>query len=80
VETGSEYLAGIFLMLLFRGLFNEQLGALPVFWRVLVTTLCMTPVLSFVCIPNITRMLGGWLLPARRKPLSDVSVGGARPT
>ncbi|MDQ8033858.1 MAG: antibiotic biosynthesis monooxygenase, partial [Bordetella sp.] len=47
----SIWIAYFPMLLLFSYLLNEQLSALPLFWRVLVTTLSMTPVLSFVCIP-----------------------------
>ena len=78
-QAVSIWLAYFPMLLLFSVLFNEQLGALPVFWRVLITTLCMTPVLSFICIPVITRLLRGWLQPAvRRESLSDIRAGVAR--
>lgn len=54
------------MLLLFSVLLNEQLSTLPLFWRVLVTTLCMTPILSFVCVPFITYVLKGWLHPNAR--------------
>ncbi|AHV91120.1 antibiotic biosynthesis monooxygenase [Bordetella holmesii] len=57
----SIWLAYFPMLLLFSTLLNEQLSALPVFWRVLVTTLSMTPVLSFICIPVISRVLHRWL-------------------
>ncbi|ARP92759.1 antibiotic biosynthesis monooxygenase [Bordetella genomosp. 9] len=48
-------------LLLFNVLFQEQLAALPLFWRVLATTTTMSPILSFVLIPFISRVLGRWL-------------------
>jgi len=65
-QAVSIWLAYFPMLLLFSTLLNEQLSALPLFWRVLATTLCMTPVLSFVCIPVITRLLRGWLQPPAR--------------
>ncbi|WP_459614993.1 antibiotic biosynthesis monooxygenase [Bordetella sp. 2513F-2] len=63
-QAVSIWLAYFPMLLLFSSLLNEQLSAMPLFWRVLVTTACMTPVLSFVCIPVITRLLRRWLHPA----------------
>ncbi|SAI65358.1 membrane protein [Bordetella ansorpii] len=57
----SIWVAYFPMLLLFSTIFNPILSALPLFWRVLVTTACMTPVLSFVCMPVITRLLRGWL-------------------
>jgi antibiotic biosynthesis monooxygenase (ABM) superfamily enzyme len=53
------------MLLLFSFIFKDQLASLPLFWRVLITTATMTPILSFVCIPVITRLLRGWLQPAQ---------------
>ena len=60
-QAVSIWVAYFPMLLLFSTLFNPILSALPLFWRVLVTTACMTPVLSFVCMPVITRLLRGWL-------------------
>ncbi|MCD0502437.1 antibiotic biosynthesis monooxygenase [Bordetella petrii] len=65
-QAVSIWLAYFPMLLLFSALLNDQLSAMPLFWRVLVTTACMTPVLSFICIPVITRLLRGWLQPAAR--------------
>jgi antibiotic biosynthesis monooxygenase (ABM) superfamily enzyme len=37
------------------------LNVLPVFWRVLVTSVALTPIMVFVCIPLVSRMLQRWL-------------------
>lgn len=63
-QAFSIWIAYFPMLLLFSTIFNEQLSALPLFWRVLVTTACMTPVLSFICMPVITRLLRRWLYPA----------------
>lgn len=47
----------------FTLLTSDWLGALPVFWRVLISTLMLTPVMVFVFIPLISRMLRPWLQP-----------------
>ncbi|MBI3143724.1 MAG: antibiotic biosynthesis monooxygenase [Pseudogulbenkiania sp.] len=44
-------------------LLGERLSALPVFWRVLCSTLMLTPVMVFVFIPLGTRLLQRWLQP-----------------
>lgn len=62
-QAVSIWIAYFPMLLIFSLLLNEQLSALPVFWRVLITTLTMTPVLSFICIPFITRLLHRWLHP-----------------
>ncbi|OZI46616.1 antibiotic biosynthesis monooxygenase [Bordetella genomosp. 5] len=61
----SIWIAYFPMLLLFSFLLNEQLSAMPLFWRVLVTTASMTPILSFVCIPVITRLLHFWLHPGQ---------------
>lgn len=65
-QAFSIWLAYFPMLLMFCVLLDEQLSALPIFWRVLVTTACMTPVLSYICIPLVTRLLRGWLQPAVR--------------
>ncbi len=51
--------------LLFTGLLGEQLNSLPLFWRVLFSTMMMTPVMVFVFIPLASRVLRNWLQPRR---------------
>lgn len=63
-QAVSIWIAYFPVLLVFSILLNAQLSAMPVFWRVFVTTVCMTPILSFVCIPVVTRLLKGWLRPA----------------
>lgn len=65
----SIWIAYFPMLLLFSVTFSEPLRGLPVFWRVLITTLVMTPVLSFICIPVITRVLHRWLQPAQMKKI-----------
>jgi antibiotic biosynthesis monooxygenase (ABM) superfamily enzyme len=55
-------------LLLFSTVFKDQLGSLPLFWRVLLTTSSMTPVLSFILIPFVTRILHSWLHPGVPRP------------
>ncbi|AWP89389.1 antibiotic biosynthesis monooxygenase [Bordetella parapertussis] len=62
-QAVSIWLVYFPMLLLFSTALDAQLSALPLFWRVLATTLCMTPVLSFLCIPLVTRVLRGWLHP-----------------
>ncbi|MFC4275150.1 antibiotic biosynthesis monooxygenase [Achromobacter aloeverae] len=50
-------------LLTFSLVFKEPLSAMPVFWRVLLTCSLMTPVLSYVLIPLVTRVLHHWLHP-----------------
>ncbi|MGV8858768.1 antibiotic biosynthesis monooxygenase [Rhodoglobus sp.] len=38
---------------------------LPILVRVLLTTLCLTPIMTYVLLPGVTRMLRRWLLPTR---------------
>jgi len=63
-QAVSIWIAYFPMLLLFSTIFQEQLAAMPLVWRVFVTTASMTPVLSFVCIPVITRLLRRWLYPA----------------
>lgn len=65
-QAVSIWLVYFPMLLLFSLLLNEQLSMMPLFWRVFVTTACMTPVLSFICIPFITHLLRGWLHPHLR--------------
>ncbi|QAV71239.1 antibiotic biosynthesis monooxygenase [Salinibacterium sp. UTAS2018] len=37
--------------------------ALPIVVRVLLTTLCLTPIMTYVLLPGVTRMLRRWLSP-----------------
>lgn len=55
-------------LLLFNILFQQQLASLSLFWRVLVTTSTMSPILSFVLIPFISRVLRRWLHAEAPKP------------
>lgn len=55
-------------LLLFNIVFQDQLASLSLFWRVLVTTSTMSPILSFFLIPFISRVLHGWLHPGTRRP------------
>jgi antibiotic biosynthesis monooxygenase (ABM) superfamily enzyme len=55
-------------LLLVSVLFQAQLATLSVFWRVFLTTASMTPVLSFILIPLVTRLLHGWLHPGQPRP------------
>jgi antibiotic biosynthesis monooxygenase (ABM) superfamily enzyme len=64
-QAVSIWIAYFPMLLLFSFIFKDQLASLPLFWRVLITTATMTPILSFVCIPVITRLLRGWLQPAQ---------------
>ncbi|ARP80707.1 antibiotic biosynthesis monooxygenase [Bordetella genomosp. 8] len=54
-------------LLLFNIAFQDQLTSLSLFWRVLVTTSTMSPILSFVLIPFISRVLHRWLHPRPRR-------------
>jgi antibiotic biosynthesis monooxygenase (ABM) superfamily enzyme len=51
-------------LLLFNILFKDPLAAMSLFWRVVVTTSTMSPILSFLLIPFISRVLHRWLHPA----------------
>jgi antibiotic biosynthesis monooxygenase (ABM) superfamily enzyme len=55
-------------LLLFNILFQDQLAAMPLFWRVVVTTGTMSPILSYLLIPFISRVLHGWLHPGTPRP------------
>ncbi|KGD89269.1 antibiotic biosynthesis monooxygenase [Achromobacter sp. RTa] len=55
------WLAYFPVLLVFSILASEHLSVLPVFWRVLVTSLALTPVMVFVCIPTVSRVLRRWL-------------------
>ncbi|MDN0083341.1 hypothetical protein QU487_11350 [Crenobacter sp. SG2305] len=59
----------------FNLLLGEMLGSLPVFWRVLLSTLALTPAMVFVFIPLSSRLLHRWLQPPPSLPL-ERSLGG----
>lgn len=60
-QAVSIWLAYFPVLLVFSMLVSEHLIALPVFWRVLITSVTLTPIMVFVCIPVITRVLQRWL-------------------
>ena len=57
----SIWLAYFPVLLVFSILVSEHLSILPVFWRVLITSVILTPIMVFVCIPVISRVLQRWL-------------------
>lgn len=57
-------------LFVFSLLLKDQLAALPLFLRVFLTTATMTPVLSFILIPFVSRLLHGWLHPGVARPPS----------
>ncbi len=60
----SIWMAYFPVLLLFSLFLNEPLAQLPVFWRVLLTTVTLTPLLCFVCMPAMGKLLARWLRPA----------------
>lgn len=60
-QAVSIWLAYFPVLLVFSMLVNEHLNILPVFWRVLITSVILTPIMVFVCIPFISRVLHRWL-------------------
>ncbi|AOB30487.1 antibiotic biosynthesis monooxygenase [Bordetella sp. H567] len=66
-------------LLLFNVVFQDLLASLSLFWRVLVTTSTMSPILSFFLIPFISRVLHGWLHPATGRA-DGMRSGSARYT
>lgn len=62
-QAVSIWLAYFPVLLAFTLLLSEHLSALPPFWRALITSVTMTPVMVFICIPFVTRRLGRWLRP-----------------
>ncbi|MFD4838630.1 antibiotic biosynthesis monooxygenase [Achromobacter sp. NPDC058515] len=60
-QAVSIWLAYFPVLLVFSILVSEHLSILPVFWRVLITSVILTPIMVFVCIPVITRVLHRWL-------------------
>ncbi|MNI76547.1 hypothetical protein D3C73_1327890 [compost metagenome] len=49
------------MLLVFSILVSEHLNMMPVFWRVLITSVILTPIMVFICIPVISRVLQRWL-------------------
>lgn len=47
--------------LIFSLLLGQQLNALPIFWRVLCSTLTLTPIMVFIFIPWCMHVLRRWL-------------------
>ncbi|SEK04629.1 antibiotic biosynthesis monooxygenase [Achromobacter sp. NFACC18-2] len=60
-QAVSIWLAYFPVLLVFSMLVSEHLSILPVFWRVLITSVILTPIMVFVCIPVISRLLQRWL-------------------
>ncbi|MNT21265.1 hypothetical protein D3C72_1566000 [compost metagenome] len=60
-QAVSIWLAYFPVLLVFSILVSEHLSILPVFWRVLITSVILTPIMVFVCIPVISRVLHRWL-------------------
>lgn len=60
-QAVSIWLAYFPVLLVFSILVSEHLSILPIFWRVLITSVILTPIMVFVCIPVITRVLQRWL-------------------
>ncbi|CAB3703986.1 MULTISPECIES: antibiotic biosynthesis monooxygenase [Achromobacter] len=60
-QAVSIWLAYFPVLLVFSILVNEHLSVLPVFWRVLITSVILTPIMVFICIPVISRVLQRWL-------------------
>lgn len=60
-QAVSIWLAYFPVLLVFSILVSEHLSILPVFWRVLITSVILTPIMVFVCIPVISRVLQRWL-------------------
>lgn len=54
--------------LVFSLLMGKYLNALPTFWRVLCSTLMLTPIMVFIFIPLCNRLLRRWLQPGLRLP------------
>jgi hypothetical protein len=52
------------LALLINALLLPHLAMLPLALRVLVFTLILTPTMTWVVMPRLTRLLGGWLYPS----------------
>ncbi|AZS80637.1 MULTISPECIES: antibiotic biosynthesis monooxygenase [Achromobacter] len=60
-QAVSIWLAYFPVLLVFSILVSEHLNMLPVFWRVLITSVILTPIMVFICIPVISRVLQRWL-------------------
>ncbi|WP_263912114.1 antibiotic biosynthesis monooxygenase [Achromobacter sp. 79A6] len=62
-QAVSIWLAYFPVLLAFSLLVSEHLTSLPVFWRALITSVALTPVMVYFCIPFVTRRLDRWLRP-----------------
>ncbi|MGV2897884.1 antibiotic biosynthesis monooxygenase [Achromobacter sp. AGC78] len=60
-QAVSIWLAYFPVLLVFSILVSEHLNMMPVFWRVLITSVILTPIMVFICIPVISRVLQRWL-------------------
>ncbi|CAB3844634.1 MULTISPECIES: antibiotic biosynthesis monooxygenase [Achromobacter] len=60
-QAVSIWLAYFPVLLVFSMLVSEHLNILPVFWRVLITSVVLTPIMVFFCMPFISRVLQRWL-------------------
>lgn len=60
-QATAIWLAFFPVSLAFQWLFGDALGSLPLFPRILLSTLMMTPLMVFLFIPLITRLLAPWL-------------------
>ncbi|GLK58955.1 MULTISPECIES: antibiotic biosynthesis monooxygenase [Azotobacter] len=60
-QAMAIWLAFFPVSLVFQWLFGDTLGTLPLFPRILLSTLMMTPLMVFLFIPLVTRLLAPWL-------------------
>ena len=77
-QSVAIWLAFFPVSLIFNMLFGGVLGELSLVMRVLLTTLALTPLMTYLFIPLSTRLLAPWLLasqrPYARHPNQSVSA------
>lgn len=67
-QSVAIWLAFFPVSLLFNLVFGGELSELSLFTRILLSTLALTPLMTYLFIPLSTRLLAPWLTAAPRRP------------
>ena len=73
-QSVAIWLAFFPVSLLFNALFGNLLGELSLVARILLSTLALTPLMSYLFIPLSTRLLASWLHAPRRPQTQPLSA------
>ena len=73
-QSVAIWLAFFPVSLLFNALFGNLLGELSLVARILLSTLALTPLMTYLFIPLSTRLLASWLHAPRRPQTQPLSA------